>query len=56
MKVSKYSKEDTNSLPSIWFLGSYVLPGYAPPPDSGAQVQAGPPLLPPLPHLGPQGF
>ena len=54
-------KEYVKSLPTIWVLGSYVLPGYAPPQNVGGQVQAGPPLLPPqavppIPHLGPQGF
>ena len=56
VRVSNYFKQYVKSLPTIWLLGSYVLPGYV-----GGQVQAGPPVLPPqavppIPHLGPQGF
>ena len=61
IKVGNYFKEYIKSLANIWFLGSSVLPGYAPPSNVGGQVQAGPPVLPPqavppIPHLGPQGF
>ena len=64
--MSNYFKEYLyKKIPTIWSLGSYVLPGYAPPQNLGGQVQAGstvlPPVLPPqavppIPHLGPQGF